>query len=372
MSTNPSHLASATVIDISTGQEAGDIPHHHTVGTDTASPSKNQAPSQEAVQRVLADPSNYLKTELFFDLLQDDGMDLTPEEIEIWSKNLLKRRTKRITYAFKHYSKIYLLAAKLFDLYNIKSDTIFTRIFKNRSDGIHAIGQFIAVKRFAKNKPDINVNTVGEDEYVQLVSTQKYCHRYKFYFLQQSEVLQWAYDKWNNHATRRSRGRISADEPENSTVAEFIAGAGVMTSGESASAENDFSVVASPETGARVSTSNSANTSNAPPGIAAASATPKATSTPFPERVREDSSNAGFGASSSATATPRAAPMNMHMNMHMPMNSIPFSAGMREHAYTPVGGLSQAMIQEQKDFNSALKNLILVQYAFLKREEENM
>ena len=64
----------------------------------------------DPIEAALNDKSNYLLADKWFLELQDDSIDLTVAELELWSKKPKKKKTVHITHHGKHYKQVYDVA----------------------------------------------------------------------------------------------------------------------------------------------------------------------------------------------------------------------------------------------------------------------
>ena len=148
----------------------------------------------DPIEAALTDESNYLTAEDWFSEIQDDGIDLTTSEVETWRGNPKKRKTYHITANGKHYKKLYALSKKLYLLY-LDNPALFTKILKNKSDCISAIGKYIADKRYSTKRADMHAHT--ESELTEFAAMNKYQSLLTLHFISQRGVLKHFLEKWS-------------------------------------------------------------------------------------------------------------------------------------------------------------------------------
>ena len=149
----------------------------------------------DPIEATLNDKSNYLPADKWFLELQDDGIDLTVAELELWSKKPKKKKTVHITHHVKHCKQVYDVPKKFFNLYNDKSDTLFSKILKNSSDCITQIGKYIADKQYSTKRGDMHAHT--ESELKEFAAMDKHQHLTTIHFISQRDVLKFSLEKWS-------------------------------------------------------------------------------------------------------------------------------------------------------------------------------
>jgi hypothetical protein len=108
------------------------------------------------LEDVLPDPSIFLDSARWFQLLKDDGKEMTHEEIihymELTMGKKPKKKYKNIAYGGYFYPELYSLAANVLALLETKQLEYFPRLptsQKNMSNTIHIIGKVIAHQQFS-------------------------------------------------------------------------------------------------------------------------------------------------------------------------------------------------------------------------------
>ena len=90
---------------------------------------------------------------------------------------------------------MYDVAKKLFNLYNDKSDTLFSKIIKNSSNCITQIGKYIADKQYSTKRGDMHAHT--ESELKEFAAMNKHQHLTTLHFISQRDVLKFSLEKWS-------------------------------------------------------------------------------------------------------------------------------------------------------------------------------
>jgi hypothetical protein len=97
------------------------------------------------------DPSLFLEQDQWFQLLQNDGEEMTTEEYAIYQEpptGRPKKKYKMITYNGFFFQELYLLASKILELLERKHLSYFTRLpnsTRNMSLTIHTISKLAAL-----------------------------------------------------------------------------------------------------------------------------------------------------------------------------------------------------------------------------------
>ena len=157
-------------------------------------PPPGPVDSVNPIQAALKHESNYLPAEEWFSDIQDDGIELTQTEVEVWRDKPTKRKTGYITANGKHYKKLYGLSKKLHNLYFLKP-ALFSKILKNKSDCITAIGKYIADKRYSTKRADIHTHT--ESELKEFAAMNEHQNLLTLHFIRQRDVLKQFLEKWS-------------------------------------------------------------------------------------------------------------------------------------------------------------------------------
>jgi hypothetical protein len=158
----------------------------------------------------ILDKTNFLDPLVFFDMIQDCGVELTTEEKELWRANPKKKKHKHITHGDYHYSKIYTLAEQLYGIYEGKKNegASFQKLSVNKSNVCHAIGKCILSLRYHKARADIHA--VTDTELLSFINLPAYRDQDSFYFVRQADVLKVFYDA-NTSSVRDKMRYTQAD-----------------------------------------------------------------------------------------------------------------------------------------------------------------
>ena len=114
--------------------------------------------------------------------------------MEVWRDKPTKRKTLHITANGKHYKKLYGLSKKLHNLYFLKP-ALFSKILKNKSDCITAIGKYIVDKHYSTKRADIHAHTKSElKEFAAMNVNQNLL---TLHFISQRDVLKHFLEKWS-------------------------------------------------------------------------------------------------------------------------------------------------------------------------------
>ena len=104
-----------------------------------------------SLQDILSDPSIFLDSPRWFQLLQDDGKEMTSEEVsqylELTKGKKQKKKYKNIAHSGYFNPELYSLAGNVLALLETKRLEYFPRLpalQKNMSNTIHIIGKLIA------------------------------------------------------------------------------------------------------------------------------------------------------------------------------------------------------------------------------------
>ena len=148
------------------------------------------SPSEDTdINGFLRESGLYLSSAHWFQLLQDEGTDMSADEKNLCYEQPKKRWTRKVAHVDKFYPKLYNLASEVYDRLQ-KHSQFFPNLGKNKTSAIHSIGKLIANRRTLKSRADIHSLPLGdESEGVQFTRDPQYTHRNEFYFLSQREVL---------------------------------------------------------------------------------------------------------------------------------------------------------------------------------------
>ncbi len=104
-----------------------------------------------SLQDVQSDPALFLDSVCWFQLLQDDGKEMTREEVSQYLEptkgKKQKKKYKNIAHGGYFYPELYSLAGNVLALLETKQLEYFPRLLasqKNMSNTIHIIGKLIA------------------------------------------------------------------------------------------------------------------------------------------------------------------------------------------------------------------------------------
>ena len=114
--------------------------------------------SVDLIKAALHDESNYLPAEDWFSDIQDNSIELTVPEVEIWRERPTKRKTNHITANEKHYKQLYGLSKKLYNNMYLLEPKLFSEILRNKSDCLTTINKYIADKRYSTKRVDMHVH----------------------------------------------------------------------------------------------------------------------------------------------------------------------------------------------------------------------
>ena len=164
----------------------------------------------DLIQAAILNSENYYDQELWFKLLQDDGIAFSDLDDSIWFQNSKKKKSGHITVRRMHFKQLYNLAVKIYGLYYSKKDSLFGNLLKNKSDAIHKIGTFIAASRYPIARGDIHSVSPGYD-YKKFVFKEEYNTRKVFYFLDQATVLTFFLDLWSSVSKKEQMKPTNSD-----------------------------------------------------------------------------------------------------------------------------------------------------------------
>jgi hypothetical protein len=114
------------------------------------------------LQSVLADCNLYVEYCQWFELLQDQGREMTDEEREKYLENSRKNKPKNNMHGSKLYLQLYKLAKLAYNLTAPKWDAIFAMLPSRKTSKtftIHQIGKSIAACYFSHHWSDIHSAT---------------------------------------------------------------------------------------------------------------------------------------------------------------------------------------------------------------------
>jgi len=111
------------------------------------------SPSEDTtINSVLHENGLYLASAHWFQLLQDEGTDMSADEKNLCYEQPKKRWTRKVAHVDKFYPKLYNLASEVYDRLQ-KHSQIFPNLGKNKTSAIHSIGKLIANRRTLSHGP---------------------------------------------------------------------------------------------------------------------------------------------------------------------------------------------------------------------------
>jgi hypothetical protein len=141
-----------------------------------------------SLQDVQSDPSVFLDSARWFQLLQDDGKEMPREEViqylEPAKGKKPKKKYKNVAHGGYFYPELYSLAGNVLALLEMKRLEYFPCLLasqKNMSNTIHIIGKLIANHQFSCACGD--VHSIGVDGgLIKLIDSIEYAGRQQFIF----------------------------------------------------------------------------------------------------------------------------------------------------------------------------------------------
>ena len=160
-----------------------------------ASPTATSAPI--TLGMILGQPKYHVARESWFELAQDDGIEMSADEVTKYGTPAKgKRKNKHFHVAFRGrlYPKIYQLAGLVVSKIKEFPEAYprFNHSTKNLSSVIHPLGRRILQTRKAYARADIH--NLGRDvAFIDLIQSSAYSHRDTFYILSQQPLLEYIF-----------------------------------------------------------------------------------------------------------------------------------------------------------------------------------
>jgi len=189
---------------------ANDTTNEQAVPVVTSAPTSAAGPN-DPISIAMIDSSKHVKQEEWFQLLQDDGIPLPTKELAQWKIKPTKRKSSHITFSGRHYKQLYVLAAKVYDVYYARKIDLFVNMLKNKSDCIHHIGKQIVKMRYSRSKGYIHALVVGE-EFKKIVSLPEINKQAMFHFVPQGQILKVFLEKWTGSTTEELMKPTDSDK----------------------------------------------------------------------------------------------------------------------------------------------------------------
>ena len=204
------------------------------------------------VETILLDQSLFLEQDRWFQLLQDDGKEMTTEEYAIYqepAKGRPKKKYKTIAHNGFFFQELYLLASEILALVERKRLSYFTRLptsTRNMSLTIHTIGKTIALRRVSCARADIHGMGTGAASYEEQINKDEYKEKNRFYLLSQQRLLESLFEKYGvegekKDVTTDDKVRVAGILFNNSQLREYIPDMLGKTRGSNIRAEIDAS-----------------------------------------------------------------------------------------------------------------------------------
>ena len=152
-----------------------------------------------SVDEIIADTHLHLEREIFFDLLQDGGIEMTDVEAMSYKSTLAKpkRKSKKIAFGTRFFSDLYTLSSRVWDIIS-QFRHEFPRLPKggtNKSAYLHDIGKIIAMERKAFSMADVHgIGNDGCESISDLVA--KHEDKETIFVLSQKMLLNSLYSKY--------------------------------------------------------------------------------------------------------------------------------------------------------------------------------
>lgn len=187
---------------------------HHGESTEASESEAAPPPSIITLQEILTNPNYHVDRERWFDLLQDDGVQMTPEEFSKFStpeKGKRSNKHYRIGTKGFFYGKLYQLASLVLEKMK-QHPRAFPRLnhaSKNVSAAIHLIGRKIAEMRKCYARGDLH--NMGRDiGFNDLMEKSVYDIREKFYILSQQQLVEYLFIE--KYGPERENKRVTTDD----------------------------------------------------------------------------------------------------------------------------------------------------------------
>ncbi len=155
-----------------------------------------------SLQDVQSDPALFLDSTHWFQLLQDNGKEMTCKEViqylELMKGKKLKKKYKNVAHGGYFYPELYSLADNVLALLETKRLEYFPRLpalQKNMSNTINIIGKLIANCQFSCAGGD--VHSIGVDGgLIKMIDSAEYAGRQHFYILLQQKLLELLFEEY--------------------------------------------------------------------------------------------------------------------------------------------------------------------------------
>ncbi len=151
---------------------------------------------EDICQKMLADSRVFIKKERYLELLQDMGDDLTEKEKQKLKKSPQAKIMKKILHNNRTFKDLYALSGLVY----IKLDNesyggqYFPRLTTTKSNGVHAIGLFLAKNRLRVTRGDFQ--THQNVEFQAMLKMDQFKDKDVVYYYSQRELLQHCFRKW--------------------------------------------------------------------------------------------------------------------------------------------------------------------------------
>ena len=166
-------------------------------GTNLNDPVNNSS-SNDPVSNTSNDPVDftpvYIDDKRFFEGLQDDGKQLTLEEINTGAK-----RRGCIMHGQSYYKQMYDFSKELYNHYKTQ-ETILPKLRKNDSKATHMIGQKLIEMRQTTTRADIH-KVVTDGTQLEFSKSNEYASKSSLSFLSQKTWVEWVISKWATTAS---------------------------------------------------------------------------------------------------------------------------------------------------------------------------
>ena len=162
--------------------------------------TNDAAPTPVTLQSILTNTAYHVDRERWFELLQDDGVEMSVEEKDTYSTPVKgKRKNKHYNIATKgrFYPKLYSLAQLCVQKLKDHPDAFprFNQSTKNLSSVVHALGRHVASERKKYARADLH--SIGRDVgFSDFIQSDTYEQRECFYIYSQQDMLEHLFDKF--------------------------------------------------------------------------------------------------------------------------------------------------------------------------------
>jgi hypothetical protein len=162
--------------------------------------TNDAAPTPVTLQGILTNTAYHVDRERWFNLLQDDGVEMSVEEKATYSTPVKGRRKNKhynIAVKGRFYQKLYSLAQLCVQMMKDHTDAFprFNQSTKNSSSIVHALGRHFASERKKYARADLH--SIGRDVgFSDLIQSDAYEQRECFYIYSQQHMLEHVFDKY--------------------------------------------------------------------------------------------------------------------------------------------------------------------------------